>query len=121
MPTESRENSLMKTGIFNAFFREKCLSKNIIIFIFKTASSIFRYILVHPVFQSLTSYSSTSSHAITPSAQPPTWHRSSSPRCNSAVRTLRIIRTLDSYRNLVTPVHTDMAIYNNSLRHKMLK
>jgi len=29
MPAESRENPLMKTGNFNAFFREKCLTKNI--------------------------------------------------------------------------------------------
>ena len=28
MPAESRENPLMKTGNFNAFFREKCLTKN---------------------------------------------------------------------------------------------
>ncbi len=28
MPAESRENPLMKTGNSNAFFREKCLTKN---------------------------------------------------------------------------------------------
>jgi len=28
MPAESRENPLMKTGNFNAFFREKYLTKN---------------------------------------------------------------------------------------------